>query len=178
VIRIVGRIDRIDRSADGSLVAYDYKTGRGPSLKDMDEGRDFQLGIYLAAIDGLFARTDETAVGGAYLTLRDEANRITNLLADADTPLGLALFGKKRNRLSHSDFHAARERIASNIRNAVERIEDGDFRVAPSEYGRTCAYCDYSSVCRIEPYRIRRKRRKDGVPSVPPLPKPRREGEL
>ncbi len=174
-IRVVGRIDRIDRSEDGSLVAYDYKTGKGPGLKDMEEGRDFQLGIYLAAIEELFARDGEKAVGGAYLTLRDEANRITNLLANADTPLGRALYAKKRTRLNGVGFREVRERIASNIRNAVERIEDGDFRVAPSEYGRTCSYCDYSSVCRIEPYRIRRKRRHDGIPSVPPLPKPRRE---
>lgn len=174
-IRVVGRIDRIDRSEDGSLVAYDYKTGKGPGLKDMEEGRDFQLGIYLAAIEALFAKSGETAVGGAYLTLRDEANRVTNLLADADTPLGLALYARKRTRLNRTEFREVRERIASNIRNAVERIEDGDFRVAPSEYGRTCAYCDYSSVCRIEPYRIRKKRRHDGIPSVPPLPKPRRE---
>lgn len=170
-IRVVGRIDRIDRTADGSLVAYDYKTGAGSNLRDMEEGRDFQLGIYLEAIERLFLHNDETIVGGAYLTLKDAANRVTNLLANADTPLGDALYGR-RKKLGTEGFADVRRRIIDNIHNAVERIADGDFRVAPSGSMRPCSCCDFPSVCRVEPYRIRRKLRADGVPNKFPLPRP------
>ncbi|MBK6315386.1 MAG: PD-(D/E)XK nuclease family protein [Blastocatellia bacterium] len=177
-IRVVGRIDRIDRSKDGSLVAYDYKTGSGPGLKDMEEGRDFQLGIYVEAIAQRFAAENEVTVGGAYLTLKDVSNRVSGLLASDETPPGAALFGKRSSRLDSADFERVRGRIVENIRDCVERIEDGDFRVAPSGSGRICDYCDYRSVCRVEPYRIRRKLKADRVPHVLPLPKPRREGEV
>lgn len=176
-IRVVGRIDRIDRSADGSLVAYDYKSGSGPGVRDMEEGRDYQLGIYVEAISQRLAAEGELTVGGAYLTLKDVPNRLTGLLASDETPLGAALFGKRRNRLDSAGYERVRKLIVENIRDCVERIEDGDFRVAPSGSGRTCDYCDYPSVCRVEPYRIRRKLKADGVAHVLPLPKPRREGE-
>ncbi|MBK6427587.1 MAG: PD-(D/E)XK nuclease family protein [Blastocatellia bacterium] len=144
----------------------------------MEEGRDFQLGIYVEAIAQRFAAENEVTVGGAYLTLKDVPNRVTGLLASDETPPGAALFGKRSSRLDSADFERVRGRIVENIRDCVERIEDGDFRVAPSGSGRICDYCDYRSVCRVEPYRIRRKLKADRVPHVLPLPKPRREGEV
>lgn len=172
-VRIIGRIDRIDRSQDGSLVAYDYKSGTGATQKDMSEGRDFQLGIYLEAVDAYFAGDGQRAVAGAYLTFRDVPFRVSNLLADADTPLGKALYGRKRNRAGTAELQELRRKIVDNIANAVERIEDGDFRVAPSSM-RICDYCEYRAVCRVEPYRLTHKLRKEGVADVRPLPPPDR----
>lgn len=174
-IHIVGRIDRIDQSQDGSIVAYDYKTGRGAQLKAMREGRDYQLGIYVEALESLFSRPGESIAGGAYLTLGDEQNRLTSVFASADTPLGNAIWGAKRNKLSAEQFRELRQQIVGNIRNAVERIADGDFRVAPSGSMSPCKHCNYSSVCRVERYRIGRKLHKDGVNGVLPLPLPVRE---
>ena len=38
-----GKIDRIDRTADGHFVVFDYKTGRMPSIADIDTGLNLQL---------------------------------------------------------------------------------------------------------------------------------------
>ena len=40
-----GRVDRIDRLADGSLAIIDYKTGQPPSQKTVNEGFALQLGL-------------------------------------------------------------------------------------------------------------------------------------
>lgn len=44
-IRVHGRIDRIDRQADGKLVVIDYKTGGPPSKGKVNAGYALQLGL-------------------------------------------------------------------------------------------------------------------------------------
>jgi DNA helicase-2/ATP-dependent DNA helicase PcrA len=46
-IKIAGRIDRMDRAADGSVHIIDYKTGKARSQEDADES--LQLSIYAMA---------------------------------------------------------------------------------------------------------------------------------
>jgi superfamily I DNA/RNA helicase/RecB family exonuclease len=55
---VVGRIDRIDRAADGSVVITDYKTGKPQSQEDADES--LQLSVYaLAAHEKWGYRVDQ-----------------------------------------------------------------------------------------------------------------------
>ncbi|MBJ7388354.1 MAG: double-strand break repair protein AddB [Sphingomonadaceae bacterium] len=44
-IAVRGRVDRIDRTADGDLVIIDYKTGKPPSPKQVKAGFALQLGL-------------------------------------------------------------------------------------------------------------------------------------
>jgi len=54
-IRIKGRADRIDRLADGSLAVVDYKTGKPPSGRMVEQGFALQLGLIglIVAGDGM-----------------------------------------------------------------------------------------------------------------------------
>ena len=55
---MVGRIDRIDRAADSSIVITDYKTGKPQSQEDADES--LQLSVYaLAAREKWGYRVDQ-----------------------------------------------------------------------------------------------------------------------
>jgi len=45
--KLTGRIDRVDRAPDGSVVIVDYKTGKARSQEDADES--LQLSIYAMA---------------------------------------------------------------------------------------------------------------------------------
>jgi ATP-dependent helicase/nuclease subunit B len=44
-VTVHGRVDRIDRLADGSLAIIDYKTGAPPTQKAVDQGFALQLGL-------------------------------------------------------------------------------------------------------------------------------------
>jgi ATP-dependent helicase/nuclease subunit B len=44
-VTLKGRVDRIDRLADGSLAVVDYKTGTAPSVKQIEAGFALQLGL-------------------------------------------------------------------------------------------------------------------------------------
>jgi ATP-dependent helicase/nuclease subunit B len=44
-IMVEGRVDRIDRLADGGLAIIDYKTGAPPNQKTVDAGFALQLGL-------------------------------------------------------------------------------------------------------------------------------------
>ncbi|WJY18506.1 double-strand break repair protein AddB [Alteriqipengyuania flavescens] len=59
-ITIHGRVDRIDRMADGSLAIVDYKTGKPPSGSEVANGYALQLGTL-----GLIARESEFRTEGS-----------------------------------------------------------------------------------------------------------------
>ena len=53
-----GFIDRLDE-VDGTVVIVDYKSGSStPSNKDMQEGRNYQMLLYMLATEQLLAQTD------------------------------------------------------------------------------------------------------------------------
>ncbi len=65
-VRVMGRADRIDRMADGSLAIVDYKTGSPPKPKQVEAGYALQLGILgLIARDGSFEEDGQLISGDA-----------------------------------------------------------------------------------------------------------------
>ena len=99
-LRLQGRIDRIDVSADGAeAIVYDYKgKGAPPQAKWLEDAR-LQVGLYLLALPQLLGLE---AVGGLYQPLgRDDDGRPRGLLLDGADP-GLASVGK--DRLAPAEF--------------------------------------------------------------------------
>lgn len=56
VVRLRGRIDRVDRLANGTTVVLDYKTGK---VKNETDPRRMQLGLYSLVAEGLFGNPVE-----------------------------------------------------------------------------------------------------------------------
>jgi RecB family exonuclease len=118
VLRVSGKIDRIDRRADG-LVLRDYKTGKAPK----DDGRVFrggrqlQIPFYILAAERLFP---EERVVEAFLDYVDGGRQVA------------------------FDPAAARgEAFRTVVESLVGLIAGGVFVQEPS----ACDWCDFTSVC-------------------------------
>jgi ATP-dependent helicase/nuclease subunit B len=75
-VRLHGRADRIDRSVDGTLVVVDYKTGKPPSGRMVEEGFALQLGLVgLIAECGGFAAVGGRAAGFEYWSLQRQQGK-------------------------------------------------------------------------------------------------------
>ena len=120
-LTLVGKIDRIDRLADGSVIVMDYKT-EAPSatarrLKDSTE--DTQLPFYAALL------TDDT-LAAAYVNV-----------------------GEKDGTKSYlqTDVVALRDQLLEGIATDMARIEAGALMPALGE-GKACEFCAARGLCR------------------------------
>jgi DNA helicase II / ATP-dependent DNA helicase PcrA len=110
-VLVVGRIDRVDRSADGQISITDYKTGKPLSQDDADES--LQLSIYaLAAKEKWGYRADRLA----FYNLAENTAVLTS-----------------RNEAQLQEAKARVEKVAS-------RIAAGDFQPKRSFNCQFCAY--------------------------------------
>lgn len=118
-ITLGGKIDRVDRRADGTLEIIDYKTGAAPKKRDPQE--DFQLSIYaLAASDK-----------GVYDTA-------------ADKMLVSFYFFEGQERVSGTRTKEQLEGVKEEIIAAANEINKSEFLPTPGMY---CAFCEFRLLC-------------------------------
>ncbi len=155
-IRVRGQIDRVDTADDGTAIAYDYKLSKGAALDDMIEGRQLQLGVYLAALERVFLKGQ--GIGGAgYYTLRGGRNRRNQGLYRANMNRYTGINPSAHSNLSDEDWKTARDEMEARIWEFIDGMRAGKFPVDPSKPKQTCPYCDYSSLCRYDRFRISHK---------------------
>jgi ATP-dependent helicase/nuclease subunit B len=76
-VTLHGRVDRIDRLADGKLAIVDYKTGQAPAKKAVAEGFALQLGLLsLIAREGGFGDIKGESAVHEYWSLAKKNGRI------------------------------------------------------------------------------------------------------
>jgi len=108
---VIGRIDRIDKLADGRVVITDYKTGKPQSQEDADES--LQLSIYaLAAREKWGYHADRLA----FYNLEENTSVITG----------------------RSDVQLREARL--KVESVAANIAAGQFDAKPSFSCRFCAY--------------------------------------
>lgn len=127
-LRVRGRIDRVDRAADGSLVVTDYKTGKaGPyrvlTTDPCDRGQRLQLPVYALA-------------GRAGL-------------GEATTPVRAEYWFTSRRagfeRIGYPVDEGVLEQAGRALVTAVDGIRGGVFLARPNDNGNAlyqCAGCD------------------------------------
>lgn len=129
-----GRIDRVDRSHDGShLVAIDYKTGRADKCPDLsvdpvDGGRRLQLAMYAR---GLAEKIPTTRVDAQYWYVTDDRSGYARRTVTID--------------------ERAEQRLDEVVDVAVSSIQAGVFPPTPGvEVNGTyenCRKCPYDQLC-------------------------------
>ncbi len=118
-----GRIDRIDRQADGSLLLIDYKTGSVAGLKDKVARpvEDTQLAVYAALM-----RNAGAPLNAEYLAL-DDSNGIV--------------------AVGHADVEHSAALLIDGLELDLLAMEQGAPLPALGE-GRACGYCEMRGLCR------------------------------
>jgi ATP-dependent helicase/DNAse subunit B len=155
-ILVQGRIDRVDRAEDGTLIAYDYKLSKGASRDDMSEGRDLQLAIYAEALEKLLFPKSEIAGGGYYVLRAAQGRRNQGLYRksfSAYTGIGSTVGAN----MSDDEWYEMRDRMMDRIWAFRDNMRKGRFDVSPTAPSQTCGSCDYSKLCRFDLHRIRGK---------------------
>ncbi len=137
-----GRIDRVDKAEDGTLIVYDYKSGSGRSIKETAKsadrlagGRLLQLPIY--ALAARAALGEGSAAVRAYYWLTSEREQ----------------FAQVGYELEQEDEAALSETLGV-LANLVESGEfppvPGDSQFNPQRQRQSyenCRYCPYDRVC-------------------------------
>jgi ATP-dependent helicase/DNAse subunit B len=127
-VQVRGRIDRLDQHAEtNSLAVIDYKSGStARSMKDLTQGRDVQLAIYMLAAAHVMGGTGQHVERAAFFLLGKGA-------------FSPPLSGSKRDEA----IKAMRERVAEVVRGA----QAGTFAVRPRDKCPT--FCAFAGICRL-----------------------------
>ena len=156
-VRIAGKIDRIDRTADGRFVVFDYKTGRMPSAADMDTGLNLQLPLYLLAAESLFEEIGlREGAGAAYLMLRDlEDCGRKGLFADATHRNTAYVASGRYGMYDHEAYRQRLDAVRGFVLSYARSMRRGVFHVTTHDPAKICPHCPYQQSCRLDPQRMR-----------------------
>ncbi|OGX04233.1 MAG: hypothetical protein A3G87_08910 [Omnitrophica bacterium RIFCSPLOWO2_12_FULL_50_11] len=146
-ILLRGKIDRIDVDPGGKFgLVIDYKTGKAFKLRALENGTSLQLPLYIIAVREKLGL--ELLGGHLYLLARASSSGFHH----KDHLAQAALSTKKRNHLSEKEFEELIDRSVRFAEKFVDGIERAGIPVRP----RDCvSYCPYSSLCRIEKWRLK-----------------------
>ncbi len=141
--RLTGRVDRLDSFADQDIMIYDYKTGRVPQGKEIREGKNLQLPLYVLALKNRPDLEGKEILGGYYQLRHREPVGLKPLIGD-----NLGEHFNKRSIISLEDL-GGRDKYEKILGKIKEGIDQGSFQ--PTTWDRedaNCDYCSFRTVCR------------------------------
>jgi ATP-dependent helicase/nuclease subunit B len=137
-IQLGGKVDRIDRAADGSLVILDYKTGTPPGPKAVAEGYSMQLGLLgLIAERRGFPEVEGVPACFEYWSLAKKGGK----LGYVASPVG------GRNGIDPADFTSM---AARNFIAAAEHWLTGDAAFTAKLHPAYAPYAEYDQLMRLD----------------------------
>jgi RecB family exonuclease len=137
-LRLIGKIDRIDKRPDGTLLLRDYKTGKSPRDDGgiFRGGKQLQIPFYVLAAAQIFP---EHPVTEAFLDYVDGGRQV------AFSP----------ENVTGEDFRAF-------LRQMLDVIGSGIFAQEPT----SCDFCDFKAACGPKGLIERRRFYKAGDPNL------------
>jgi len=143
-LQLDGKVDRIDRLADDSLLVMDYKTGAVSAASWDPAGRlpDPQLPAYALALD-------PPARAVAFASIRADAPRFVGLAAQDTKIRGVDAIGDARRKFVElSDWQALCDAWQSQLEALADEFTQGHAAVAPRQPS-VCQRCHLPGLCRI-----------------------------
>ena len=138
-----GRIDRVDVSANGEAVVYDYKGSRALAGARWIRDGSLQVALYMRAVEDLLHLR---AVGGFYQPLSGEDLRARGVL---DGDAGVEIDCVTPDIREHAEVRELLTQAVAAARQVAEQAGRGELQARP----QTCAFrggCMYPTICRCE----------------------------
>jgi ATP-dependent helicase/nuclease subunit B len=140
-VTLYGKVDRIDRLADGGLAIVDYKTGKAPSPKEVGAGYAMQLGLLgLIAENGGFPNVTGTPSTFEYWSL---ARGSRGGFGHVSSPVAAG----RDDRIPPEDFT---RRSAGIFAAAAGRWLTGDESFTAKLHPERAPYDDYDQLMRLD----------------------------
>lgn len=139
-----GKIDRVDEDSNGRLIIFDYKSGSTPDIKQIEEGTNFQMPLYIMACEQLLKKP---VVGGAFISLNKGA--VDNILV-RDKNLSFVSKRRKKGILSQEEWDDLLSAVKDTIKRYTDNIRVGQFPIQPKKCPKTDlfgSFCDFTAIC-------------------------------
>jgi probable DNA repair protein len=144
-LSFTGRIDRMDRLADGSHAVIDYKTGATSVSAWLGERPDDpQLPLY-----AINAKENVAAV--VFAKVKAGQMKFEGLAQAEQCMPGATTLGKSRVKLAkrYASWNDLVAGWAQELEALGRGFASGDARVAPKNLAKTCEHCDLQPLCRV-----------------------------
>ena len=167
ILKIQGRIDRVDRNSSGQALIFDYKTGLSAekiSPDDIINGLHFQLPLYALALEKSVPRL-KVPYAGFYILKDAEHCKRRELLADSDrlnySPNNKNAWLPNKYVTDESgrqlSYEQVRQHSLSLALEKIERLIQGFFRHTRWPESPGCQkYCAYRRICQKNATKIQR----------------------
>ena len=159
IIKLSGKIDRIDSDNENKVFIIDYKTGKGKNatIRDMYEGTSLQLPVYMAAIQQLMKKCKPVA--GIYYQIHD-ADNCQRIVAVSDSEAEPGLLKKGHGRLPNKSYplklNALSEIAINHILHHIDSMLKGCFNHTKYPVSEACqSYCTFRRICRKDVAKLR-----------------------
>lgn len=139
-----GKIDRIDENSEGKLIIFDYKSGSTPDIKQIEEGTNLQMPLYIMACEQLLRKP---VVGGAFISLKKGA--VDNILVK-DKNLPFVSGRRKKGVLSQTQWEELMTSVKNTIRQYADNVRSAQFALQPKKCPKTDSFgsfCDFTAIC-------------------------------
>lgn len=155
---IKGKIDRIemklleDGSYQGIIADYKLSSSTLTKLKDIQDGKKFQLPLYARAFEIYFKNTYNlicTVKGGVYYAFSapKSSNSQHSLVREfCFIESGIIDIDKPKNVID--SVENLLDFVVENVEITVNAIAESHFEITPSK--QSCKYCSYSRICRYK----------------------------
>ncbi|MCC6037273.1 MAG: PD-(D/E)XK nuclease family protein [Armatimonadetes bacterium] len=136
-VKLVMRPDRVDVDSEGKCRVADYKTGSAPSHANIRNGVFLQLPLYALALQKA-GFTVSRAILLRLLSFRKDKGYKTS--CELKEEIDKAMETAKRHALTY-----------------LRQMTEANFTVLPFSLNSSCRYCDFKSLCRRHPLRLRER---------------------
>jgi ATP-dependent helicase/nuclease subunit B len=146
-VKIQGKIDRIDILGN-KFIVVDYKTGEISGQKDIEDGINLQLPLYIRVAEKIFKERKGLMVGVGAINyrLRGRDIRPKILIADRDE---VKLNGRSGGLLPEDKYKKLIGMAEEFANRYVDMIVQGKFNLTEKDTSKVCKGCPFIEICRV-----------------------------